>query len=391
MERTEGTMPVINRMQMIGGVVGIAGLAAFFVGMSSKASPHPWQSYLFGFVVAMALTLGCLGLSVLLHMTRGKWGYSFIRFVEAGSKMVLPMAVLFIPLFMFASDIYPWANPDTVATSTTLTHRANWVNPQMFLIRSAIFFVVWIALAFTLAKWSKDEDSSGDSKYVIKRTNLAAPGAVLFVVTVNFAVTDWIMSLESHWYSTIFGLLFVAGGALFALAVSTTYLASVHTKEPYSGFVVPKNFHDAGNLMFTLVVFWAYLAFSQFLIIWSGNLPEEISYYADRKEGAWSAFGTAVVFLHFLLPFLLLLSKRLKSSANMLKSVALWIIVIRIGELAWEVIPSFHREGQQFHWMDAAAAIGMLGIWFAVATQFLKMGTLVPRYLNHQQEAAEHA
>lgn len=391
MERTEQILPGINKLQLLGAVLGLGGLAAFVTGLSSKAAENPWQSYLFGFLVWMLLTIGFLGLTLLIHMTRGKWGYSFIRFIEAGSRMIVPMSILFIPILLFLPDIFPWAQPETVEQSKLLQHKAKVLNPEFFTVRAVFYFAVWAVLAYFLSKWSRDEDRTGDMNNVIKRGNLAAPGAVLFVVTVNFAVTDWIMSLEEHWFSTIFGLLCIVGGILMALAVAAAYVTSVWNREPFSKVVTPQTFHDIGNLLFTVVVFWAYLAFSQFLIIWSANLPEEITYYADRQEGGWTIFGSAVVFLHFMLPFLLLLSKRLKRNPSLLRSVAIWIVVLRLGEIFWAVLPSFHRTGVQIHWMDFAAIVGVGGVWLVVFAQILKGTVLLPRFLNQPKEAAEHA
>lgn len=371
---------------MIAGAIGVLGLAGVFAA-KAQGAPHAFQSYLLGFVMWLVLTLGCLGLHILFNLVRGRFGYPILGFVQAGAKLLPLMALLFVPILVFLPDIYAWARPEEVAKEPILQHRQAFLNPAGFAIRGLAYFAIWIGIAVWLAKWTKEQDRTGDTAWEHKRMSLSAPAAIVFVLTVTMAVTDWIMSLEPHWYSTIFGLLFVAGELLTALAVAMAFLAYTRGGETVQGLLKPKHFHDLGTLLFTLVVFWAYLAFSQFLIIWSADLPEEITYYAARAEGSWKQLGALVMFCHFLIPFLVLLSARAKRTPKMVGAVALFLVAMRVVEMLWAVVPSFHRNGAAIVWVDVAAIVGIGGAWIAVFLWQLSRNPSPPQYALEGMEA----
>jgi hypothetical protein len=381
--------PGIARARTIAAVAGVVGIAGFAVAVSSNAAL--WQSYLFGYVVFLSATLGCVGLTVLHHMVRGQWGYPVVRFFEAGAQILPLMLLLFIPLVMNAGSIFPWANASAVAGSEILQHKSHYLSQQWFAIRALIYFAIWIGTVFTLTRWADAEDKTGDANYAIKRMNFGAPMMVLFVITLTIAFTDLIMSLEVEWFSTIFGLLLLVGSVLLALAGATIYLINLQ-KAPTFDFVdFKQQWRDMGNLMLTFTILWAYMSFSQFLIIWSGNLPEEIGYYDRRTGTLWTYVGTVLVFLHFLLPFFLLLSSRLKRTPRMLAWTAGFIIALRLVDYAWDVIPSLHRTGQQFLWTDLAAVVGIGGLWTAAFLWNLGRRQMVPEYRAVTTEVVEHA
>ncbi len=370
----------------VAGVVGALGLIGVFVA-KLQGNAEASQSYLIGFLMWMVLTLGFLGLMILIHLVRARWGYPILAFVHAGAKMLPLMALLFVPILFFLPDIYAWARPEDVARDSVLQHRAAFLNPAGFAVRGIVYFTLWCMTAWLLAKWSGEQERTGDANLAGRRSSFSAAAAVLFVLTVTLSVTDWIMSLESHWYSTMFGLLLVAGELLTALALAIAYLAYTSGGQAVRAVLKPKHFHDLGTMLFTLVVFWAYLAFSQYLIIWSGNLPEEITYYAARDEGAWSGVGGAVIFLHFMLPFLILLSARAKTNPKMIGGVAVGLLVMRAMETLWAVAPSLHRTGPQLNWIDAAAFLGVGGVWVAVFLMHLRHQPSPPRYALESMEA----
>lgn len=367
------------------GLVGLLGIAGVFVAKAQGVT-HTFQSYLLGFVMWLVLTLGFLGLNILFNLVRGRFGYPVLGFVHAGAKLLPLMALLFVPILLFLPDIYAWARPDEVAKDAVLQHRQAFLNPAGFAFRAAVYFSIWIGIAYLLAKSSREQDRTGDENLERKRMSFSAGAAIAFVLTVTMAVTDWIMSLEAHWYSTIFGLLFVAGELLTALALCIALLAYTSGGESVKGLLRPKHFHDLGTLLFTLVVFWAYLAFSQFLIIWSADLPEEITYYAARAEGAWKEVGAAVMFCHFLLPFLILLSARAKRTPKLVGAVAVFILAMRVVELLWAVTPSLHRSGPALNWVDAAAFLGVGGVWVAAFLWQLSKAPSPPAYALHGME-----
>lgn len=370
----------------VAAAVGAVGLIGVFVA-KAQGNAEASQSYLIGFLMWMILTLGFLGLTILIHLVRARWGYPILGFVHAGAKMLPLMALLFVPILFLLPDIYAWARPDDVAANLVLQHRAAFLNPTGFFARAVAYFGVWALIAWLLAKWSGEQERTGDEAWERKRASFSAAAAVLFVVTVTLCVTDWIMSLESHWYSTMFGLLLVAGELLTALALAIAYLAYTSGGQAVRAVLKPKHFHDLGTMLFTLVVFWAYLAFSQFLIIWSGNLPEEITYYAARDEGVWKGVGGGIIFLHFMLPFLILLSARAKTNPKMIGGVAVGLLVMRLMEMLWAVAPSLHRTGPQLNWLDAAAFLGVGGVWVAVFLVHLRRRPVPPSYAMESMEA----
>lgn len=377
--------PLSSPLGAVAAAVGVLGIAGVFAG-KAQGLPHAFQSYLMGFLMWLVLTLGCLGLTILINLVRGRFGYPILGFVSAGARLLPLMALLFVPILVFLPDIYAWARPEAVAADPVLQHRQAFLNPAGFAIRAALYFAIWIGIAALLARWSRKQDQTGDEDWERKRMSFGALAAILFVITVTLSVTDWIMSLESHWYSTIFGLLFVSGELLTALALAMAYLAYSKPGGPLNGLVKPKHFHDLGTLLFTLVVFWAYLAFSQFLIIWSADLPEEITYYAARAEGAWKEVGAAVMFLHFLLPFLILLSARAKRTPKFIGAVAVFMLAMRVLEMLWAVAPSLHRPGPMVNWLDAAAFLGIGGIWVAAFLWRFSERSAPHQYVVHELE-----
>ncbi|MCH8275305.1 MAG: hypothetical protein IH851_11000 [Armatimonadetes bacterium] len=390
MNTINNVLPGLAKLRTMALIVGVAGLALLAAGYF-RGDPYAPQSYLVGYYSWLVLTLGCLCMAMLHHLVRARWGFPIIRFFEAGTKLLPLMALLFVPILFMLPQLYDWARPEVVAQSEVLQRKAPFLNVPFFTVRAAVFFAFWIGLAHVLYKWSREEDRTGDPSLANKRANLSAPGTALFVLVCSFAVTDWVMSLEEHWYSTIFGLMFVIGQALTALALATAFLTSVADREPFSEFVTERLLRDLGNLLLTLVILWAYMSFAQYLIIWSGNLREEITYFVDRREGAWQLFGIALVFLHFMLPFFLLLSSHIKRSPKLLRAVAIWILVFRVADMLWTVIPSFHRTGVQLHWMDAAAFLGIGGLWVWVFARQLQRSPLLPRYGSRRAEVAERA
>lgn len=387
-------MPALARLQNVAFGLGVLGLGALAYAISTGQS-GAWQSYLFGFALWLGVTLGCLGLMILQNVTRGSWGVALVRFWDGGASNLILLAVLMVPLLVEGyKHIYPWSDPSIVATNEIVAHKASsYFDHAFFVGRAALYFAIWIFGWFWLAKRSREEDVTGDPSLANKRQSFAAPWAVLFVLTVNFAITDWVMSLEAEWFSTILGLLFVVGTALSAMALGTFYLVLVRNAEPYAGKLFKNQWKDLGNLLFTLTVLWAYMSFSQFLITYSGNLPEFIPYYVKRNIGGWEYVGGVLIFLHFFFPFFLLLSSRTKRTPAMLGGVALFIVLVRFVDIIWNVVPSFQREGAAFLWSDVAAFVGIGGLWVAVLMWRLRTTVLYPNYveLPKPSEATVHA
>jgi len=373
--------PEVSRFQqralIVGILFGVATLAGAFINIEQF-----FRAYLIGFVFWIGITLGCLGLLMLQYLTSGAWGTVIRRVLEAGTRTLPLMILLFIPFAVFGlSHIYHWVHPELIkdeAARKIVEQKHLYLNTSFFWIRAGIYFLFWGGLAWFLNKWSRENDLTANPKYLSWLTKLSGPGIVFFVFAVSFASFDWVMSLDPEWFSTIFGLLFVVNWVLSAFAFVITVMVLLSTRKPMLGIVAPAHFHDLGKLLLAFVMLWAYFSFSQYLIIWSGNIPEETKWYLHRLRGGWGYVGLAIVLLHFALPFVLLLSRDLKRNARVLMRVALLVFVMRFIDLLWLIVPEFHRGQLRFGWMDFVAPIGIGGIWLWYFAWELKKRPLFP-------------
>jgi hypothetical protein len=331
-----------------------------------------FRSYLFGFLFWLGVALGCLAVLMIHHLTGGGWGLGIRRSLEAATRTFPLLAILFLPLLLGRQSLFIWARADEVAHSELLQHKALYLNWPFFLIRATFYFIAWVVLSHYLNKWSLEQDQKGDPRTTRWLQLLSGPGLVLFGLTVTFASIDWVMSLDPEWFSTLFGMAFMEGQALTGVAFIIAVAALLSRYEPLSRVFTPSHFHDLGKLLLAFVMIWAYLAFSQFLIIWSGNLPEEIPWYVRRLQGGWQWVGLGLVLFHFGLPFLLLLSRSLKRSADTLVRVAWVVLFMRLVDLYWLIAPELQRGGWHLHWLDLVAPLGVGGLWLAFFFQQLK-------------------
>jgi hypothetical protein len=302
------------------------------------------------------------------------------------------MAVLFIPIALNLETLYLWARPE--AANDHLIHLKHaYLNAPLFYGRAVFYFAVWLGLAFFLNKWSKEQDAQpallpgpSDRRFRV----LSGPGLCLFVLTVTFMSVDWVMSLDPHWYSTIFGILMLGGQGLSTMAFTIMVLAALVKFQPMARVADADKFHDLGKLMFAFTMLWAYFSVSQLLIIWSANLPEEIPFYLERLHGAWAPVSIALLLLQFVLPFLLLLSRSLKRNPNRVKWVALIILVMRIVDITWTIGPVFRHEGSALHWLDFGMVAGMGALWLPLFFRNLAGRALVPARDPYFKEAMAH-
>jgi len=283
-----------------------------------------------------------------------------------------------------------WARPEEIAKDTVLQHQSIYLNTGFFWLRVVLYFGIWAILAFFLNRWSRAEDRAGEASWKRKLRALSGPALVIYVLTVTFSSIDWVMSIDPHWFSTIFGIVFVIGQALLTLAFAVIVLAMLRDRKPLSEVLGPQHFHDLGNLLLAFVMLWAYISFSQFLIIWSGNLPEEIPWYLARLQHGWGVIAFAIVAFHFAVPFIVLLARGAKRKAQILVKVAVAIAFMRFVDLFWIVSPSFGAKMLSIHWMDLLAPIGIGGIWIAVFIWQLKSRPLLPLHDARLKEAFQH-
>jgi hypothetical protein len=378
-----------SRPQTIALAVGAAGAALCVAGW--LASPDQFfRSYLMAYVFWVGLAIGCLPLMMLHHLTGGAWGLVIRRPLEAGTRTLPLMLLLFVPVVLGMHTLYAWARPEAVAADEVLQHKAPYLNAGFWLIRTVIYFAVWIGLSYRLSGWSREQDRTGDVRLARKMQMLSGPGIVFYFLAITFAALDWVMSLDAHWVSTIFGPLLAVGQVLNAFAFVIVLVALLSRYEPLADAVRPDVFQDLGKLLLAFVMVWAYFSFSQYLIIWAGNLPEEIHWYLEHSKGGWMAMGLAIIVFHFFVPFFLLLSRDLKRSAGVLSLVAGGIIVMRLVEIFWTVTPLFHPEHVTVHWLDLAAVAAVGGFWMWTFLGQLKSQPLLPVHDPYMQEALGH-
>ncbi len=375
-------------------LVGAAALVLSGIGAMADAT-HFFRGYLLGYMFWMNLTLGCLGFVMMHNLTGGDWGHATRRALEAGMRTLPLMLLLFLPILFAAFNLdhveghhglYEWANPEHVKGDKILTQKASYLNGTAFGIRAAILFAFWFTWSYVLSKGSHEFEKTPNLRIVERMENWSGPGAVLFFLATTCASFDWVMSLEPHWYSTIYGVLFLVGQGLATLAFMIVFTAWTTRYEPFSQSVTEKHFHDLGKLMHGFVVLWAYGSFSQFLIIWSANLPEEIPWYLHRTGHGWLVLALFLMGFHFFVPFFVLLSRHVKRHKNKLIWVAGWMLIARYADLYWQIVPSF-KEESHFHWLYLVPLIGIGGVWLFVFLWQLQERSLLPLPDNSYESA----
>jgi hypothetical protein len=384
--------PQLDRLQRGAAVAAAAGILALLLGLVLDPTQF-FRSYLLGFLFWIGIGVGCLSIAMIHHLSGGAWGVVIRRILEAGARTLRFAPLFFLPLAFGLSRIYEWAGPEA-AHDETLKHKSLYLNTPFFLGRAAFYFVVWGLLAHYLNKWSLQMDRGPDVRLSKRLEALSGGGLVLMGLTITFSAVDWAMSLDPHWFSTIYGMLFMIGQALSALAMVIVLVSLIGNEPPLLGVVRPSMIHDLGKLLLAFVMVWAYISFSQFLIVWSGNLPEEIPWYIRRLGSGWQWLALILVVFHFALPFLLLLSRDLKRNARSLGMVAAGVLLVRLVDLFWLVGPDMkgHGHGLSVHWMDVAAAVALGGAWLWTFAGSLKGRPLLPLgepELREMLEAAE--
>jgi hypothetical protein len=375
--RSDANADLLRRIQLPALAVGVAGLAACALGAFLDPGAF-FPSYLFGYLFWLGIALGSLAIVMLYHLVGGAWGFPIRRLLESAALTLPLLALLFVPLLFGLGELYAWARPGAVAADPLLQHKQPYLNPPFFIVRAAIYFAVWIGLAYFLSRWSLQQDATDDPAPGQRMRYLSRFGLVAYMLTVTFASIDWVMSIEPDWYSTIYGLIYVAGQGLAGFSVAIISAALLKDRQPLARVITPDTFGDLGGLLMTFVMFWAYVALSQFLLIWSGNLPEEVIWYEHRIHGGWNWVIIFVIAFQFAGPFLLLLARQVKRTAWSLAALALAILLVHLADLFWLVVPPFRQAGISLHWLDAAAPIGIGGLWLAAFAWLLGRRPLLP-------------
>jgi hypothetical protein len=354
-------------------MVGVAGLVLCALGFFFDRE-HFFRAWLTAFLLFLGIALGSMALVMIQHLSGGSWGI-FRRVFEAASRTLPLLALLFLPVALGMGSLYTWTHPDHVQTDAVLQHKAAYLNTPFFLVRALIYFASWILLAWTLTRWSARQDE-GDTRVNLGLQRLSGAGIVIYAMTVTFAGIDWIMSINPHWYSTLFGFLMMGGQGLAALSFTIIVSTVLVRHGALPGMLKPAHFHDLGKLTLAFVMLWAYFNFSQYLLTYAANLIEEIPYFVTRITNGWQYLAIFLVVFHFAVPFLLLLSRDLKRMPHRLVWVAAWILFVRYVDLFMLIAPEFAATGPNLHlaaeaheshvfvhWLDLAAPLAVGGLW----------------------------
>ncbi len=353
-------------------ILGLVASGLAIAGLVFNGSTVFLQAYLFSYLFWLGITLGCLAIVMISYLTQSSWGSISRWILEAGAKTIWLMLILFLPIATGVMQLYVWAVPANVHANALLAHKSPYLNVPFFLIRAAFYFVIWIVFAQVLSHMAGQPDTytNPDRQRVLR--GLSAVGILLYFLTMTFAAIDWIMSLTPAWFSTIYGMLVILGQALSAFSFVLVMLPSLAKREPLLSAITTRNFQDLGGLLLTCVMSWAYLAFSQLLIIWSGNIPEEVRWYYDRSAGGWLLLGALVAVFQFAVPFLFLLSTRVRQSRSWLAGLGALILVMRLVDTFWMVMPAFYPRQFSFHWLDIVLPMALGGLWMATFAWFIR-------------------
>jgi hypothetical protein len=344
----------------------LVGITAFAIAaLYAWVNPAQFfQSYLLGYVYWLAFAVGCLPLLGIDHLVEGRWGLVIRRWLEAGLRTIGVFALLFVPLLAGITYLYPWAQAEAVENAS-IAHKAAYLNIPFFVVRAIAYFLIWGVLAHYFNRWSAEDEVSSDRRSRQKLQLFSGPAILCYALAITFASIDWVMSLEPLWFSTIYGILFMVGQTLTALAFVIVVLTTASRSGPLSAAVQENDFHDLGNLLLAFISLWAYVSFSQYLIIWSGNLPEEVTWYHSRTGVGWQWLAALLILFHFAVPFVLLLSRRSKKSLAILRRIAVSVLVARVLDIYWLIVPAFRPEGG-VHWLDAVSLLGIGSLWLSV-------------------------
>ncbi len=358
---------------LIAGGVGLALCAVGFV----FDRGHFFRSWLNAYMLFLGIALGSTALIMVQHLSGGAWGV-FRRVFEASSRTLPLLALLFVPILFGTVDLYPWAHPDLVASDHIIAHRAPYLNQTFWIARAIVYFVGWITLSQVLSRLSRTQDT-GDLSVNMTLQRVSGAGLVFYALSITFAGIDWIMALNPHWYSTLFGFLLMAGQGLSAFAFTIVISRYLVGREPMSALLKPSHFHDLGKLMFAFVMLYAYFNFSQYLLTYAANLVEEIPYMIARINGGWQYMALFLAIFHFAVPWLVLLSRDVKRTPHRLVIVAFWMLFMRYVDLNMMISPEFSTTGHNLHfeagehtshffihWLDLAAPLAIGGLWLSM-------------------------
>jgi hypothetical protein len=358
-------------------VVGLGGAVALSMG-AEHGMDRLLETYLVSFAFWLSVALGGLFFVLLQHLTRAGWSVVVRRIAEAIAANVHLMFLLVVPVLLGMHHLYHWSHADAVAHDPILAGKAGFLNPTFFTVRVVVYFVIWSLLAWFLFRTSVKQDATGDPALTLRMERVSAPGMILFALSLNFAAFDLLMSLDPHWFSTIFGVYYFAGSVVVFCSVMPIVMVWLQSTGRLRHAVTREHYHDFGKLLFAFTVFWAYIAFSQYMLIWYAHLPEETGWFLKRQTGAWAWVSLGLLFGHFVVPFLVLISRLFKRRPLLLALAGVWMIVMHWIDMYWLAGPEFSPTGPHVGVVDVLVFFGMGGLFFLVWALRLRRHPLVP-------------
>ncbi|MBN2295847.1 MAG: quinol:cytochrome C oxidoreductase [Pirellulales bacterium] len=381
-------------LQVMLAIVGFSALlGALWLGWNNSDELRSFTaSYLVSYMSFLGISLGGLFFAALQHLTRAGWSVTVRRTAEIISASMPCMVLLFLPILVplllgMTGPYYKWLDPELVAESSLLQWKKPYLNLPFFFARAAIYFLTWVLLARFYYKNSTRQDVEGGPELTRRMEKVAPVALILFGLTVTFAAFDWIMSLEPTWFSTIFGLYYFAGSVIAALAAMILFAIALQCRGYVAGAITVEHYHELGKLMLGFVIFWGYMAFSQYMLIWYANIPEESAWYLQRQSGSWMWVGLGLLFGHLILPFLGLLPRAVKRSKILLGAWAVWMLVIHWIDIYWLVMPTFAEDHLPFGAMDACCIIAIGSLMLAAIVKIARKCELIPTKDPRLEEA----
>jgi hypothetical protein len=365
------------RVPLLAGAIGVLGVGISFV-LQGADTKQFYFSWLVALMFFLSLALGALFFVLVHYATKAGWGVVVRRLAEAVMGSMPLFVLLFIPVVLGMHDLYHWTHADAVAHDELLQAKQGYLNENFFLVRAGIYFATWILLALWYLRASARQDLTGDHAISHRLTRFSGPGIILLALTLSGAAIDWMMTLNPHWYSTIYALYYFAGALVGVFSLLTLLAASLSRSGNLRGVVTVEHFHDLGKLIFSFCVFWAYIGFSQFFLIWYANIPEETMWFASRIEGGWKTFTIFLAVGHFAVPFFFLMPRTIKRRLPLLMLGASWMLLMHFLDIYWLVMPTLHEHGPQWSALDLTTAVGIGGLFFATVGWALRRRAVVP-------------
>jgi hypothetical protein len=370
-------------------IFAIAGLLISAVGYFINSQQF-FYSYLTAWLFWVSIGIGGLFFVLLFHLTGTVWGVVIRRILET-LMMTLPwMLLLFVPIFFGLHDVYHWSHSEAVAQDAILQKKSGYLNVPFFTVRTVFYFIVWFLIARTLYKKSISVDKTPNAQMRDEMKKISAPGMLIFALTTSFAAFDWMMSLDPHWYSTIYGLYFFSGSVVAVIGFLILFAIYLNKKNILKNIITAEHYHDLAKFLFGFIIFWGYMAFSQYMLIWYANIPEETIFYLHRWEGSWKIFTMALVFGHFVFPFIGLLARSSKRNLKYLRLMSFFVLVMHWIDLYWNVVPNLHHHGIHLCWMDLTLFLGIGGLFMFIFWKYFSANAIVPYNDSRFAESVKH-